>query len=301
MTDPYRTPAGVEAAIKRAAQEAARDDPSLDAGRRIQLEYFHRFLSRVFSEGSDSEWVLKGGPSILARVPASRATRDIDLFLSGLTLEDALRDLVRLASTDLGDHFRFEYAYRSAFMGTDTQPYTDGYRVTFHVYVGASAKGALHVDLALGTPPSGDIVVTQPATALKLPRLSSSPYRLYPVVDQIADKVCATLNEYNGHPSSREKDLVDLVIFALTQNIDGTGLVRAITTETGRRRMAPVSHFAVPASWGPGYARLARSVPHCERYRTVKLATPLVTRLVDPALSGEVCTKIWRHESLLWS
>ena len=53
MPEPYRTPAGVEAAIKDAAKMAAASDPSLDVNSRIQLEYFNRFLSRVFSAGKD--------------------------------------------------------------------------------------------------------------------------------------------------------------------------------------------------------------------------------------------------------
>lgn len=72
--DPYPTPGGVENAIKDAAKKAATADPSLDVNKRIHLEYFNRFLSRIFSEGEESEWVLKGGTGILSRVPSSRST-----------------------------------------------------------------------------------------------------------------------------------------------------------------------------------------------------------------------------------
>ncbi len=57
--DPYRSAGGVEDAIWDAAKRAAAADPSLDVNKRIQLEHFNRFLSRVFSGGEDSEWVLK--------------------------------------------------------------------------------------------------------------------------------------------------------------------------------------------------------------------------------------------------
>ncbi|MDA8208611.1 MAG: nucleotidyl transferase AbiEii/AbiGii toxin family protein, partial [Actinomycetota bacterium] len=76
--------------------------------KRIELEYFNRFLSRIFSDGTSSDWVLKGGTGMLARVPNTRATRDIDLHLQSASLDEALQELVRLASIDLGDHFRFE-------------------------------------------------------------------------------------------------------------------------------------------------------------------------------------------------
>ncbi len=301
MSEPYPTPAGVEAAIKDAAKKAAKTDLSLDVNRRIQLEYFNRFLSRVFSDGDESEWVLKGGTGMLARVPSTRSTRDIDLYREGFTLTQALDDLIRLAAIDLGDHFRFEYVGHTDSIGNDTQPYTEGYQVKFNIFVGLSAKGNLQVDLAVGAGMTGVVVTTEPATALNLPRLVKNPYRLYPVVDQIADKVCATMTEYHEKASSREKDLVDLVVFATTQDIDGDGLRIAIITEARRRKMETFDHFAVPTTWGAGYAKLSKPVPYCADYRTVDLAAELVTRLIDPALSRDADGKTWSHESLSWT
>lgn len=95
--EPYATPAGVEAAIKDAARKATAEDPSLGIAERIRLEYFRRFLSRVFSGGSSSEWLLKGGTGMLARVPSTRSTLDIDLYRESFTLDEALVDLRRLS------------------------------------------------------------------------------------------------------------------------------------------------------------------------------------------------------------
>lgn len=157
----------------------------------------------MFSEGADSEWVLKGGTGLLARVPSTRSTRDIDLYRSGFTITEALSDLIRLASIDLGDHFRFEYAGHTESIGTETQPYTEGYQVKFTILIGAASKGTLQIDLAVGAGMTGEVVTTEPASALHLPRLATHPYRLYPVVDQIADKGCATMTEYRDRSSSR--------------------------------------------------------------------------------------------------
>jgi hypothetical protein len=298
--DSYLTPGKVENAIKDAAKKAAAVDLSLDVNKRIQLEYFNRFLSRVFSEGADSERVLKGGTGILARVPSTRSTRDIDLYRAGFTLAAALDDLNRLASIDLGDHFSFEYAGHTDSIGTDTQPYTEGYQVKFNIFIGAAAKGTLRVDLAVGAGMTGEVITTPPATSLALPRLVNNPYRLYPVVDQIADKVCATMTAYRDKASSREKDLVDLVVFATTQDVDGTALRIAITTEARRRKMEPFDHFTVPPTWGPGYTKLSKPVPYCSAYPTVELATALAARLVDPALVANADSMIWDHSELAW-
>lgn len=299
--EPYTTPRGVENAIKDAAKRAAATDPSLDVNKRIQLEYFNRFLSRVFSEAEESEWVLKGGTGMLARVPSTRATRDIDLYRRGFTLTQALDDLIRLAEIDLGDHFRFQYVSHTKSIGNDTQPYSEGYQVRFEILIGLTTKGSLQVDLAVGTGITGEVTTTEPANALDLPRLVSHQYRLYPVVDQIADKVCATMTEYNERTSSREKDLVDLVVFATTQDIDGAALRVAIATEARRRQMAPFDRIAVPAAWGAGYAKLSKPIPHCADYRTVDLASDLTKRLIDPALSGDADGKAWSHETLSWA
>ena len=66
----------------------------------------------------------------MARVPNARATLDIDLYMNGYSLDQALTALRRLVNTDLGDYFRFEYFGHKQSLAGDQQPYADGYRVT---------------------------------------------------------------------------------------------------------------------------------------------------------------------------
>lgn len=298
--NPYPTPGGVEAAIKDAAKRASAADPSLTTNERIRIAYFDRFLSRVFSEGDQSEWLLKGGTGMLARVPSTRATGDIDLHRNGFTLDQAFADLRRLAAIDLGDHFTFDYAGVKAITAGDSQPYTEGYHVTFDVHIGLKRMGTLGIDLVVGPGVTSEVTTVEPANRLSLPRLINNPYRLYPAVDQIADKVCATMTDFGTRASSREKDLVDLVVFAVTQDVDGTSLSHAITTEARRRKMQPISHFAVPSTWGATYAKLAKPIPHCAAYASVDLASELVTRFIDPALDGTANGRTWTPQQLGW-
>lgn len=118
---PYATARGVDDAIKEVARRAATADPSLSKDQRVRLEDFHRFLSRVFSDGATSEWLLKGGTGILVRAPLARSTLDIDLHREGHGLDEALTDLQRLAAVDLGDHFRFVYDRHEEVGGEDGQ------------------------------------------------------------------------------------------------------------------------------------------------------------------------------------
>ena len=297
---PYADGKGVESAIKAAAQKAQADDPSLTISERIRLEYFNRFLSRVFSEGPDSEWMLKGGTGMLARVPSTRATRDIDLYRGGYGLDEAVADLRRLAEVDLGDHFRFVYTGHHEILTGEAQPYTEAYRVQFDTYIGAQKKSRIGIDLSRGAGITAEPTIAAPASALNLPRLVQFDYRLYPVVDQIADKVCATMQLYDGKPSSRERDLVDLIVLAVTQDIDGAALANAITTEARRRRMEPFDHLAIPSPWGAVYERTARSVPYCADAAGIDAARDLATALIDPALDGTALGLIWRSQERRW-
>lgn len=128
--EPYSDARAVEMAIKTSAEAANRADPSVSVSERSRQVHFDRLLCRVFSEGDASTWILKGGTGVLARVPNARATLDIDLYMNGYSLDQALTALRRLVSTDLGDYFRFEYFGHKQSLAGDQQPYADGYRVT---------------------------------------------------------------------------------------------------------------------------------------------------------------------------
>ena len=146
----------------------------------------------------------------------------------------------------------------------------------------------IRIDLVTSTTPIEHAPTIEPANRLWLPRLASFPYRVYPVAAQVADKVAATLELHDGRPSSREKDLVDLVTIAKTQAVDGVGLRRALTDELARRGIEIPNTFRVPSNWGIRYRKLANSVPYCADHQTVKQGEALVRALIrhDPAVSA---------------
>ncbi|MHA3685277.1 nucleotidyl transferase AbiEii/AbiGii toxin family protein [Leucobacter sp. HY1908] len=296
----YQSPRAVESGILAAARKLSSDDPSISVNDRIRQEYFRRFLSRIFSDEADAQWMLKGGTGVLARVGSARTTRDIDLYRKGQTIDGALDDLRRSAEIDLGDFFRFEYVGHEPSVAGDQQVYTEGVQVHFDMYVGASKRGTLKVDLVTNVIVIGTALVAAPANGLDLPKLRSHDYRLYPVVDQIADKVCATLTEYKGRQSTREWDLVDLVILVSTASMNADELWRALQAEADARALLLPQMFRVPQTWGARYAKDAKSVPACADYRTVDAALVLMRAFLDPVLRGEVRGKEWSPESLSW-
>lgn len=300
MTDPYQTPAAVESAIRSAAKKAARNDKSLSTQERIRLEYFHRFLCRIFSETPTDAWLLKGGTALLARVPSARATSDVDLFNQRHSLAAALTELRRLAALDLGDFFRFEYVSHTDSLGGKQQAYTEGIRVSFDVYLGVNKKDRLNVDLVVKAVTTETPETIIPSNVLTLPKLPQCKYRLYPLVDQMADKVCATLSVYNGYPSTRVKDLVDLVLLTLTQTIDGGRIEVAITREAASRGLPFPETFTAPPDWDASYRKLASPIPDCKDYLTVALATSLVNALLEPVLAGKAKGLRWDPKIRAW-
>ena len=228
----------LELAIKDAAKKAAgQAGPGVGAAgvdAQIRQARFDRFLSRVFAEGERSEWLLKGGMSMLARVPRSRTTKDVDLAaLRASDLAEAERALAALAEADLGDHLTFRLIRSTPTGLGENQPGVATRRYVFACIdaVHDTQVDTVVVDVVVGPPPVGRPEVVEPANRLHLRRpLITFPYRLYPVADQIADKVCATMDtQYpGGKPSSRVKDLVDLALIAHTQTADLEELRAAI-------------------------------------------------------------------------
>lgn len=264
---------------------------------------FDRFLARIFSP-PDGLWVLKGGNAVLARVNDARATRDLDLLHEPDDLDAAVAALRRLLEVDLGDHFRFVVTAVDTSLGGTGQPAVDGYRVSIDAYCGAKKRGSFHVDLVTGSLMTDVAEVASSRAGLEVPGLSAPRVRLYPVVDHIADKLCATQAKYGGNldkPSSRVRDLVDLVVFARTQQVDGTALWHAIGSEWAHRGLPGRPELAPPAQWALGYSRIARDVPACGAYTTFESAVGLVQDFLAPALDGAARGRRWSPDTTTWS
>jgi len=300
MTEQQTYPNGraVEQAIKDAAKAVHRADPARQVNDLIRQTYHDRLLCRVFSEGDASQWVLKGGSGMLARVPNSRRTQDIDLFRSGYDKDQALADLLRLAKVDLGDHFRFVHVSHTGSIGGDTQPYADGYQVHFDVFIGVKKVDTVKVDLSAHETALDGPHLVEPVNRLPLPLLVSTPYRLYPLPEQIADKVCASITTFDGNPSSREKDLVDLVVISLTQTVDADDTKAAIQHEARMRRLTLPDVFTLPLTWGAAYAKLAKNTPAAGH--SIADARALMATFIDPMLVGAATGKTWNPKSLAW-
>ena len=259
---------------------------------------YSRFLARVFAS-PDSPWVLKGGTAALMRVPTGRTTKDVDLLAQARDLPAAVAALRRLAAADLGDHFRFVPISERDNPGGAGQPNVTTRRVTFDAFCGTQrALPSFGVDVVIGSlmTAAPDETVDDP---IPLRGITPPMVRLYPLVDHIADKLCATMTTYGSGASSRERDLVDLVVFALSQDVDGAGLTLAIHAEWANRELGGSPRFEPPAAWRTRFAPLARKTPACTVV-TFDEAVELVTEFLAPPMDRSAGHLRWVAAEGAW-
>lgn len=259
----------------------------LETGTVIRRFVFGRFLARVFHDPS-APWVLKGGTAVLARVHDARTTKDVDLLAKGFDLDAAVQALREAVAFDLADHFRFVITAVDALHGGADQPSVDGCRVRVDAYCGATKKDSFGVDVV-----TGSLMTGAPETLvyadLDIRGNAAPTLRLYPVVDHIADKLCATQARYGAdgrRGSSRVRDLVDLVVFARTQTVEASALGHAVRGEWLHRGLPGRPVFAPPPEWRALYPPLARKVPAVGDVSSFDAAVDLVSRFLTPVLDG---------------
>lgn len=292
----YKTAAALEKAINAAARSS-----DMDTGRAVTGFYFHRFLCRVFSS-PNSPFLLKGGQSMLARTIDARATRDIDLLAEGVTLEQALAELRKLASVDLDDFITFEYGGAEPIKVEDE--YRAGLKVSFVPILGGKEKHSISIDLVVDEIPFESKELLTPADRVEVEGIEVFDYRIYPASNSIADKLCAMYERHNGHASSRVKDLVDLLLYASTVSVDGIELVQRVQLESRVRKVELPERFSVPDDWHEYYVGAYRKMIAQTRLSSeladLKTGEEMAAIFLDPVLDGSALNKRWSHLARAW-
>ena len=289
-----KTPAALEMAIKAAAKASP-----LETGRAVSGFYFHRLLCRVFSK-PDSPFMLKGGQSMLARTMDARATRDIDLLSEEADLDAALAELRALAEADLGDFVVFEFVGAVPIKVEDE--YRSGLKVAFVPLLGGKRLQEVSIDLVADRVACGEPEIVTPADRIDVAGVPMFDYRVYPLANSLADKLCAMVETHDGKPSSRIKDLVDVAIYATTVDIDGGELCRRVRSEAGARGIVLPDRFSVPDEWKQLYEgafkKLVSRTGLSSELSDIAAAEALAASLFDPVLARKTGDLHWDHESL---
>lgn len=294
----YKTPAALEMAVK----EAAKKSP-LDTNRAIAGFYFHRLLCRVFSD-PDSPFVLKGGQSMLARTVDARATRDIDLLAREASVETSVADLRRLAGIGLDDFITFSFDKAEPIKAEDE--YRSGMKVWFIPFLGGKPLQAVSVDLVADKVDGLEPEVVTPADRLEIDGIPVFDYRIYRPESALADKLLAMVEVHDGRPSSRVKDLVDVVVYAKTCEVKSRTLAEQVVKESHTRKVSLPERFRVPETWPAAYekayAKMAKQAKVDDVAPDIASAEELAARFYKPALGThrEHEASTWNPSSLNW-
>lgn len=295
MTEPrsYGAPASFRRALidrlKSLAESGRWNPPQLQR----QMAY-DRLLERLYL--IDDDWIVKGATALLARDIGVRGTIDIDIYRRAGTMsgEDNLRAAARL---DIGDWFRFE-------VGATRPGAAGSIRLPVRSFIGPTLWAAFHVDL-VGSEirMTGEPEPVPPLARVLIPDIEQHGYRAYPLVDHLADKIAAMFERYGkgAAPSTRYKDLVDLVAIVVAAQVDAEPQRAALHSEASRRGIRLPTCFDVPDRrlWEPGYhAEARRSLLPVAR--TLDGALETVRPFADPLLDG-TAQGSWRPDDHRWA
>ena len=290
--DRYSTPASFRRALTDRLRLAARDSRWTMPQLQRQVAY-DRLLERLYL--IDGDWVVKGATALMARDLGTRGTIDIDLYREAAR-ELAAADLRRAAATDIGDWFRFEIGSSSPVGGA-------GLRLPVTSVIGATTWVAFHVDLiGSGLRMTGHPEDVPPLARGAIPEVAQHGYKAYPLVDHVADKVAATYERYGQArmPSTRYRDLVDLVAIVTGSSVPAEAQRMALASEFERRLLPLPAAFDVPdrTLWEAGYNAEARR-SSLTVGRTLDEALALLRRFIDPLLAG-TASGTWNRGRQQW-
>jgi hypothetical protein len=294
----YASPQALRRAVTDRLRELAGQRSGARLGDLLRQFAYDRLLARAFTTDPD-RWVLKGAAAMLARLPAAaRHSKDIDLYSQTGDLDEAERALRRAATVDLGDYFRFELGPARPLEQEKAM------RVPVTAYLGPTEFASFHADLVAGLSMTGTADEVRALIDIDI-GLPQPRYRVYPVADHIADKVCAMVEMHprkSGEQaaSTRYRDLVDLATFARSSEIDGEALTVALRSESRRRGLTLPDQLADPpgADWPAGYARAVREAPNLPD-RDLQGALHTVRSMLNPILAGEQVAR-WDSTILSW-
>lgn len=291
-----------EGQLDRALKKAIRNSGG-DPGDKYRQALRDRFLCRVFND-SNARFVLKGGGSLLARIPDGRATRDIDFATSTHeSAETALAALNSLVERDLGDFLTFRLTKREESL--DENGYSRLLKLRYATFMGQEEKDPILIDLSLDCETTLPPERIKPANRIGIDGLVTCDYLVYPLPDQLADKLCAIMElQPGGYQSSRMKDLVDVVFYITNESFSLRQLHQAIASECERRDMKIPKRFSAPTTWKAKFLAFAKRNGVSPAYASFDAAISLAATFFDPALQGTSESAIdatWDPNCLRWS
>lgn len=283
-----------QALEQRLKNEAAATDLGLARLRkRVAFELFLRRLLAV----APNRWVLKGALALDFRLATTtRSTKDIDL---GRDDDEAaaIRDITAAQQLAMDDFFTF------AAIRTDELDDTDEFSaVRFHVTAQLAGRTfeQFLVDIGFGDTTSWTPDTIHTSDLLSFAGIEPLALPAIPLPQHLAEKVHAYTRRYgaSGQPSTRPKDLVDILLIESSTTIDAGPLRHALESTFAQRARQPLptSLPPPPATWADPYKRLADTV---DVESDLAAAFARAATFLDPVLAGRTSGQ-WDPQRREW-
>lgn len=290
----YRDAAAFRQALEQRLNARAAGDGARIARDRKRVA-FDRLLARLNVTASD-RWLLKGGFALDLRLAErARATRDVDIEWQ--TAEEELLDaLIDATSVDVGDYFAIQVER------TATPPDHLGGSHRFRVTATLAGRQfeTFLLDVGPRSDPINEYDTLPTPDLLAFAEIEPSHIRAIPLERHIAEKLHAYTRQYaNDQPSSRVKDLIDIVLMSELAPFEFGRLREVIVRlfDTRATHELPASVPTPPRDWARPYRALAEEVGLDP---DPAVGHRLVAAFLDPVVASEPDLARWDAEALRW-
>ncbi|MGP6175382.1 nucleotidyl transferase AbiEii/AbiGii toxin family protein [Corynebacterium sp. A21] len=280
-------------------------DPQL-----VRKQYvFALFFKRLF-HGDTADWMLLGGNALLIRAGGGRFTRDIDLARD-TTWEDPApvrEELQALVNAGMSsDPFRFELGDIDAHSDPDSFGYgSKTAKITVTVWLGNRIFDTFIIDITNRRHDHGPVDMLPLSPVIEHETLADLPdIPVVAVENHLADKICA-MYELHGRnkdePSTRYRDLADLVRLISSSRIDAARLREVLDHEQQRRGIVLPQQLQAPSPrWVENFPRAAKDfAEYPVAYHPLEVSVDVAGRCLDPILAGAIMTGQWDPISYSW-
>lgn len=277
----YHDAAAFRQALEQRLRTRAAGDGTLLARDRKRVA-FDRLLARL-DEVAPGDWLLKGGFALDLRLPErARATRDVDI--DWRSDEEQLTETLIEAATLTGDDF---FAFRIERTGMPPEPLGGSHRFRVTATVAGRLFETFLLDAGLRASPIDKYETLMTPDFLSFAEIEPVEVAVVPLERHVAEKVHAYTRRYgDDQPSSRVKDLIDIILMSELASFDFEQLRDAIVQTFSEREThdLPASLAAPPTEWAPPYRALADEV---ELDPDLSTGHRLAAHFLDPVLATE--------------
>jgi len=290
----YNTPEAARRAVTDKLRIAASNSPWQLGDLQRQYAY-DQLVERLYRV--DAGWVIKGATALLARKVSVRHTIDIDVYRAG-AIADVERQVREAAALDIGDWMHFEVGPAVKITANGAQ----AARVKVKSFIGTKLWAPFQIDIvADGVLMTGSPDPVPPLTDVQITDRERATWQAYPLVDHVADKICAILERHDGNPSTRFKDLIDLVAISSRATVEADLQKQALVKEANRRHLDLPPTFNVPDRhlWERGYRAEARRTVGLDAL-DLDAALTAVRPFLDSLLDG-TAAGAWDPAAQAWA